>query len=305
MLTIAASDTLAGVAGAASKVTCTIFGMELHSGTSAETYKVLDQRQLAASAATIYTATANGPTFVKSILVVNTDTSTPYTFQLFRGGTAADNAITPVFTLPAACAAAYEDGQGWQMYDAQGRLFTGIVPDTGVENFGVTGAKAETFGRHILNEGNISALTSGTIRMQAIWLRAGTVITSITFASATTAANGPTNQLFGLYDISRNLLAVTTNDTSTAWAANLNKTLALSSPTVYIVPTSALYYLACMVTASTAVPTMKGMTALTASHLHGVAPILNGNSSTGQTTSLANPAAAITVDTAQIWGCVS
>ena len=53
MLTLAAADTLAGVASAASQVTCTIFGMELNAGT--EVYKVLDQRQLASSAATIYT----------------------------------------------------------------------------------------------------------------------------------------------------------------------------------------------------------------------------------------------------------
>jgi hypothetical protein len=304
MLTIAASDTIAGVAGAASKVTCTIFGMELTTSSSAETYKVLDQRQLASSAATIYTATANGPTFIKSILVVNTDTATPYTFQLFRGGTAAANAITPVFMLPAGCAAAYEDGQGWQMYDSNGRLFLGVVPDTGVENFGISGSKAETFGRHILNEGNISALTTQRLRMQAIWLRAGTVISSISFASATTALSAGSNQIFGLYDISRNRLAFTNNDTSTAWAANTVKTLALNTPTVYIVPTSGLYYLGIMVHGT--VPTLKGMTALTASQLHGIAPILNGLASdTTLTTTIPNPAGAITVDTINIWGCVS
>jgi hypothetical protein len=71
MLTLAASDTLAGGASAATQLTCTVFGMEFNSSTLAETYKVLDQRQLAASPATIYTATANGPTFVRSITVVN------------------------------------------------------------------------------------------------------------------------------------------------------------------------------------------------------------------------------------------
>jgi hypothetical protein len=111
MLTLAANDTIAGVASAATEVTCTIFGMELNGTT--ETYKVLDQRQLAAAAATIYTATANGPTFVKSITVVNTNTTTARTFQLFRGGTADANAITPVINLPAGGAANYEDGKGW------------------------------------------------------------------------------------------------------------------------------------------------------------------------------------------------
>lgn len=121
MLTIAASDTIAGVASAATEVTCTLFLMELHSGTSAETY-TKDQQQLASSVATIYTATANGPTFIRSISVVNTDTSNSNTFQLFAGGTAAANAITPVFTLVAGGYATYEDGTGWQFYDNTGRI---------------------------------------------------------------------------------------------------------------------------------------------------------------------------------------
>lgn len=124
MIVIAASDTIAGVASTgASEVTCTLFLMELHSGTGAETYSK-DQQQLAASVATIYTATANGPTFVKSIHVVNTDTSNASTFQLFVGGTAQSNAITPIFTLVAAGYATYEDAEGWRCYDANGRRLT-------------------------------------------------------------------------------------------------------------------------------------------------------------------------------------
>lgn len=118
MLTLAAADTLAGVAQTASKVTCTIHGMEFSAGV--ETYKVLDQRQLAATAATIYTAPASTQSFVKTIAVVNTDTVNPQTFQLFRGGTAAANAITPVITLPAGGMATYEDGFGWEVMTAAG-----------------------------------------------------------------------------------------------------------------------------------------------------------------------------------------
>lgn len=120
MLTLAAADTLAGVAQTASKVTCTIMGMTLSSGV--ETYGVLDQRQLAVAAATIYTVAASTQAFVKSVLVVNTDTANTQTFQLFRGGTAQANAITPIITLPAGGAASYEDGQGWQVYDNLGQL---------------------------------------------------------------------------------------------------------------------------------------------------------------------------------------
>lgn len=116
MLTLAAADTLAGVASSASEVTCTVFGMELNAGT--EVYKVLDQRQLAAAAATIYTVPASTQAFIRSIHVVNMDVSNSNTFQLFRGGTGAANAITPLFVLPPGGSAVYEDGAGWSIYEA-------------------------------------------------------------------------------------------------------------------------------------------------------------------------------------------
>ena len=110
MFTLAASDTLAGVASAASEVTYTIFGMELNGTT--EDYKVLAQGQFSNSAATVYSP--SGVTaFIRTITIVNTDSVSANTFQLFRGGTAASNAITPVINLPAGGAATYEDGKGW------------------------------------------------------------------------------------------------------------------------------------------------------------------------------------------------
>lgn len=124
MLTLAAADTLGGVAQTAAKVTCTVFGMELNAGT--ETYKALAQLQLAIAAATIYTAPASTVAFVRSILVVNTDAAATNTFQLFRGGLAAANAITPNIMLPAGGGACYEDGQGWVVFDNQGQLLQRI-----------------------------------------------------------------------------------------------------------------------------------------------------------------------------------
>jgi hypothetical protein len=121
MILLAAADTLAGVAQTAAKVTCTIFGMELNGTT--ETYKVLDQRQLASAVATIYTVPGSTTTFVRSIMVVNNDTNTQ-TFQLFRGGTAAANAITPVMTIPAGGMAVYEDGAGWTVFNNLGQAMT-------------------------------------------------------------------------------------------------------------------------------------------------------------------------------------
>lgn len=129
MLTLAAADTLAGVGQTASTVTCTIFGMELSAGT--ETYKVLDQRQLANAAATIYTVPASTQAFVKAMHVVNTNAGASQTFQLFRGGTAAANAITAVITLPAGGTGIYEDGEGWRVYNSDGSMrATGSVLTT-------------------------------------------------------------------------------------------------------------------------------------------------------------------------------
>jgi len=120
MLTLAAADTLAGVAQTAATVTSTVFGMELNAG--AETYKVLDQRQLANAAATIYTAPASTTAFVKSITAINTNAGASQTFQYFRGGLVAANAITPSITIPAGGMATYEDGQGWKIHNSSGQV---------------------------------------------------------------------------------------------------------------------------------------------------------------------------------------
>lgn len=113
MYTLAASDYLAGVASAASEVTYTIFGMELTSP-STEAYAALAQGQFSNSVATIYTA-SGVTSFIKTITVVNTNATTARTFQLFRGGTAAANAITPLILIPAGGSATYEDGVGWSI----------------------------------------------------------------------------------------------------------------------------------------------------------------------------------------------
>lgn len=63
-----------------------------------ESFKLLDQRQLAAAPATIYTAPALTQAVIKQISVVNTDT-VAHTYQFFQGGLVAANAITPIVTL--------------------------------------------------------------------------------------------------------------------------------------------------------------------------------------------------------------
>lgn len=166
----------------------------------------------------------------------------------------------------------------------------------------LSGALYETVSRNLVNEVNTALLSSGRLSLVAIWLPAGTTISSISFWSATTAAGTPTNQLFGLFDNSYNLLRSSTNDTTTAWAANSRKTLSLTS--TFTTTYSGIHYLGIMVTATT-VPTIKGNTAKVGGQLSAGAPSMGGTSTTGLTTALPATAAAPGTVTTSFWGCVS
>lgn len=166
----------------------------------------------------------------------------------------------------------------------------------------LSGALYESFSRNLCDEVNTALLSSGRLSLQAIWLPVNTVISSISFWSATTAGATLTNQLFGLYDINLNLLRSSVNDTSTAWAANSRKTLALTSS--FTTTYSGIYYLGIMVAATT-VPTIKGNTAKVGGQLSAGAPSMGGTSTTGLTTALPATAAAPGTVTTSFWGCVS
>lgn len=301
MLTLAAADYLAGDSSAADVVTFTLFGMELNAG--AEVYGVLAQGQLAASIGTIYTVPTSTTTFIRSMTFVNNDTVTR-TLEITRGGTAAANRITPVLEIPAGGMAVYEDGMGWQVLNAQGQLLTAGASQifSGYNKYVLTGALYETFDRNLCDEVNTALLSSGRLSLQAIYLPAGVTINSISFWSATTAGATLTNQLFGLYDNNLNLLRSSANDTSTAWAANSRKTLALTSS--FTTTYAGIYYLGIMVTATT-VPTLKGNTAKTGGQLNAGAPSMGGTSNTGLTTALPATANAPATVTTSVWGCVN
>jgi hypothetical protein len=165
-----------------------------------------------------------------------------------------------------------------------------------------SGGIAQTYPRHMVLGSDGAALTSGTMEMVLIYLPGKTRITSITFQSGATALATGTNQWFALYDINRNLLRQTVDDTSTAWAANAMKTLALTS--TYVTPNAGLYYLGIMVAATT-VPTLRMLAGFTASGALNLAPVVCGASSTGLTTTAPNPAAAITVQNSLMFAYVS
>lgn len=187
------------------------------------------------------------------------------------------------------------DSEGsWHHHDAQAAEYSYNVPAR--PNLGITGTLAETMPRETCPEVNTAAPTaSGTLFLQAIYLTAGQLVSNITMSTATTAAGTPTHYWFALYSggTSPALLASSADQTSTAWAATTVKTLAMATP--YRVPTSGLYYVGIAMVATTVV-TLKGGTARTGGQLASTAPIISGASTTGITTALPNPAAAITAN---------
>jgi hypothetical protein len=107
-----------------------------------------------------------------------------------------------------------------------------------------------------------AAIATGTMLNAAVYLFAGDVVTNLTFTSGATAGASLTHWFFALYDTQATpaLIAQSADQTSTAWAANTSKTLALSAP--YTVPTTGWYRAAVSITAST-VPTLIGVTVQT------------------------------------------
>ena len=145
-----------------------------------------------------------------------------------------------------------------------------------------TGALAQTFDRRGATLGN-QTINSGRLYLSAIYLHAGTVVTSATYLSGSTQLSVGTNQWFALYNSAYGRLAVTGDDTSTAWSANATKTLSFSSP--YTTTYTGLHYVGLMVAASTP-PTLNGY--VTTNAVNGLAPVLSGAMDTG----LTNPASA-------------
>lgn len=113
-----------------------------------------------------------------------------------------------------------------------------------------------------------NVLSSGRVHVVKVRLIEGQSISSITFLSSSTALATGSNQWFALFDTDGTLLRVTSDDTSTAWAANSFKTLSLASS--YTVPATGDYYVGICVVAST-VPTLASVTSVAA--LHALDPV--------------------------------
>jgi hypothetical protein len=144
----------------------------------------------------------------------------------------------------------------------------------------------QNYPRTLVASSTLTAPTSGTLRLDAVWLPAGLLVSSIAYFAGTTALGTGSNQWFALFDRNRNLLAITADDTDTAWGANAAKRLALTTP--YRTPAAGLYYVGLCVVAST-MPTLAGVVTV-ATGPRNIGFVSGGNS----TASLTDPASCTT-----------
>lgn len=301
LLLTGSSDILRVVTGSAANVTVCPVAMDVLLSSGVVSPANLPNVTIAtATTTTIAAGVALYSRNIKGVFATNNHAtnSTQFTLQRFDGTTSAD--IESVTLLPGETFLLTAEGD-LSHKDSQGGTYTYAPLARG--SLGITGTIAETIPREICPEVNTVVPTaSGTLFMQAIYLTAGQLVSNITVSSATTAAGTPTAGRVGLYDGSRNLRATSADQTTTAWAANTVKTLAMTTP--YRVPTSGLYYIGFYMTATTVI-TMKGGTAKTGGQLASAVPILHGTSSTGLTTTLPDPAAAITAGLVTIYAGIT
>lgn len=153
-----------------------------------------------------------------------------------------------------------------------------------------SGAIAENMSRLQITGSNVSSLSTGRLSLVGgIVIPGGVQVSTITFYSGTQALVTGSNQWFALYSTARAKLAVTADDTNTAWAANTYKTLTLASP--YTPAADEAVYVGICVVAST-VPSLRCNTDMGFSGITNQAPILAGTSNTGLTNPASAPATA-------------
>lgn len=303
MLLLNSTDTLELVTVSAGDIDIISSSMDLQIGTTTVAPHIPSTiNVLTAANTTILSSPATGyARNVKGVTICN-EAGTSNTVTVNKNdGTYVSMLITCTL-LPQEVIALDANGL-WHHYDSQGAEYlpSYLPEDVYSGAYTISGALAETINRNIAGV-NLAALTSGTLFMQAIWLRKGQKVTNISVCTGTTAGATITNQFFALYDGSRNLLAQSANGTTGALAANTVYTKGMTTP--YTIPADGLYYIGVMVSATT-VPSLTGITAASNAALRGAAPILCGTSNTGLTTALPSAANAITATVNSIWAAVS
>lgn len=107
-----------------------------------------------------------------------------------------------------------------------------------------------------LRAGTANTPTSGSLYLVPLWLPKGWTVSNLAFVSGGTAMATPTNWWFTLHDNTKKALARTADQTTTAWAANTVKSVAIAqttagSATSYVTTYTGLHYIGVMIKAST------------------------------------------------------
>lgn len=183
MLTLAATETLRGVAGSASAITYTVTGDEK---TTSNAYKVLAQGQLPSSAGTLYTAPGSTAALIQRIMLANT-TAGAVTVSLYINGTAAGNLIVSL-SVPANGSAMFTH-QGWRVLDSSGVpvttatvTLTGDVTGTGTSTIATTLA---TVNGNVGSFGTASNVAQFTVNAKGLTTAAANVPIQITESQVT------------------------------------------------------------------------------------------------------------------------
>jgi hypothetical protein len=136
---LAAGNTLQGLAGTASAVTYTIFGVNTNTGGNAS-YGVLAQGVLGTSNSVLYTVPNGVMAFVSLASLANTTSSAVTGVTLAVNGSSATAAfqVLPGITLPANGVATL-NRQAWQVHDVNGNTL-----QTGTQAFDTVGAAVTT-----------------------------------------------------------------------------------------------------------------------------------------------------------------
>jgi hypothetical protein len=173
MISLTSTDSIQAVAGTATAVTSTISGDEISAGV--DTYKILDQRQLPTSAASLYTPGGTKNALIKTWLLANT-TASSVTVTLYLNGTAAANQIAKI-PIPANGEAMFA-GDGWRVFDGNGSFQTTVgFTANSIVNVNLAQMAAHTY------KGNNTGATANATDVTAAQLTADLSI-------ATTSAQG-------------------------------------------------------------------------------------------------------------------
>ncbi len=156
----------------------------------------------------------------------------------------------------------------------------------------------ENFGERDAGITNVSPNSSGRLLMELVWYEAGETVTSIGWAAATTAGASLTHRWSALFSSARAKLAISADDTSSAWNSGADQQFTMTSP--YVIPADGYYYHGLVVVGGQ-VPTMRGFSTLSGST--GKTPIASGYADTGLTDPASCPstAAAITAHNIRTW----